>query len=358
VRVAVAMSGGVDSSVAALLVKNAGCDVIGMTIKTWPKEECGDTGERMCCSLDAIQYARSAAEDMDIPYYVIDLSKEFADTVKKYFMNEYSRGRTPSPCVYCNSKIKFGHMFGKARELGAERMATGHYARIIKKDGMYCLAEAANEQRDQSYFLYDIPRDILGYIDFPLDELDKEEVVRIASENGFMSATRTPSQDICFASAGGGYKEYLRKIEPGIFIPGDIINDSGEKIGTHEGIAAYTIGQRHGLGLGTHEAIYVTKIDAGNNTITVSERNKAMKSKIRVKGFNWLIMEELKAPRTFGSRIRYNSRKAEAIVTPQDKDEAIVEFTEPQFAPAPGQAAVFYEDNIVAGGAWIEEVLE
>ncbi|MFH1411048.1 MAG: tRNA 2-thiouridine(34) synthase MnmA [Candidatus Omnitrophota bacterium] len=357
-RVVAAMSGGVDSSVAAFLMKREGREVIGVTIKTWPKEECGGGDDKMCCSLDSIQYARSAAEDMGIPYYVVDLSKEFAEKIKKYFVEEYARGRTPSPCVYCNSKIKFGCLLKKAREMGAQRIATGHYARIIKRGGKCFLAEAVNGQGDQSYFLYDIPKEELMYLDFPLGELTKKEVVEIARGENFMSAEKKPSQDICFASGAGGYKKYLEKTAPDIFVPGDIVNAAGKKIAEHKGIAGYTVGQRHGLGIGSHEALYVTKIDAKNNAVTVSGRENAMKSRLRVKGFNWLIMDELNRPRSFGTRIRYNSKKAEARVVPKGRDEAIIEFSEPQFAPAPGQAAVFYEDEIVAGGAWIEEALE
>ena len=178
-RIVVAMSGGVDSSVAAHELKKKGHDVIGVTIKTWPKEECGLEGERLCCSLEAVRFARSVAEDLDIPFYVIDLSKEFAEEIKTYFEDEYARGRTPNPCVYCNSRIKFGYLFRKVRELGAEKIATGHYARSMEIDGKYFLAQAEDKQKDQSYFLYDIPKEKLGSVYFPLGELTKEEVRKI-----------------------------------------------------------------------------------------------------------------------------------------------------------------------------------
>ncbi|MFH1837748.1 MAG: tRNA 2-thiouridine(34) synthase MnmA [Candidatus Omnitrophota bacterium] len=351
-RVVAAMSGGVDSSVAALLLKNNGQEVIGITIKTWPKEDCGGAGERMCCSLDAIQHARSAAEDIGIPYYVVDFSKEFAREIKKYFLDEYVKGRTPSPCVYCNSKIKFGFLFEKAAEIGVEYIATGHYARIIERDGTHYLAEALDKNKDQSYFLYNLPRERLPFIKFPLGEMKKENVREIAMRENFMSATRRSSQDICFAQ-GSGYREYFGKTNPEIFVPGNIMNSSGEVIGEHKGIVSYTVGQRHGLGVAGPEPFYVIDIDAKKNTITIAEKDKAMRKKITVEGFNWLIPEGLKKEREFLSRIRYKGKKAKATVTPSGKDEAIVEFFEPQFAPAPGQAIVFYDDEIVAGGAWI-----
>jgi tRNA-specific 2-thiouridylase len=357
-RIVVAMSGGVDSSVAALKLKKDGYDVIGATIKTWPKEECGAEGEKLCCSLAAIQYARSVAEDLGIPYYVIDLSREFADIVKKYFAEEYANGRTPNPCIYCNSKIKFGFLLQKARELGAERIATGHYARVIEKDGKHFLAEAKDKWRDQSYFLYDIPRDELPFIEFPLGEMVKEEVRDAAIDQNFMSAWRKSSQDICFATAEGDYRDYLSKLGVEAFSPGDILDVSGKVVGKHKGIASYTVGQRRGLGLAMPNPVYVLKIDAENNTITVGGKSQAMNSKMRVGGFNWLAIERLDKQRRYETRIRYNGKKEKAVITPWGEDEAIVEFDEPQFAPTPGQAAVFYDGEIVAGGGWIEEVLE
>jgi len=356
-RVAVAMSGGVDSSVAALELKKRGYDVIGITIKTWPKEECGETGEKLCCSLEAIQLARSVAEDLGIPHYVVDLSGEFAEEVKNYFAEEYTRGRTPNPCIYCNSRIKFGYLLKKARELGAEKLATGHFARIVMKDGKHFLAEAKDKGQDQSYFLYDIPGEKLQFIEYPLGEYSKEEVREIASRENLMTANRRSSQDICFTAGEGDYRAYLTKLGVDAFLPGDILDVSEKVIGRHKGIAAYTVGQRHGLGLSAPAPLYVLKIDPENNTIVVGKREHAMNRKIRVAGFNWLSIEKLDGPVEFETRLRYRGRKAPAMITPCGDDEAIVEFREPQFAPTPGQAAVFYDGEIVAGGGWIEEVL-
>jgi len=357
-RTVVAMSGGVDSSVAALELKRQGHDLIGVTIKTWPKEECGSGGERLCCSLEAVQYARSVAEELEMPYYVVDLSKEFSETVKNYFSEEYMRGRTPNPCIYCNSRIKFGYLLDKARALGAEKLATGHYARVIKSEGRYCLAEAKDKWRDQSYFLYDIPRRSLPSVLFPLGEYAKEQVLEAAKRQNFMSAWRKSSQDICFAAADGDYRKYLSGIGLDAFEPGDILDVSGAVIGRHGGIASYTVGQRRGLGLAVPEPVYVLKIDPENNTITVGDKSHAMNGSIRVAGFNWLIFDKLERPMKFDARIRYRGKRSEVTVFPRGDDEAVVEFSSPQFAPTPGQACVFYEGDIVAGGGWIEEVLE
>lgn len=357
-RVVVAMSGGVDSSVAALLLKKEGYDVIGITIKTWPKEDCGKVGGKLCCSLDAIQYARSAAEDIDIPFYVIDLSKEFTEEVKDYFVDEYSKGRTPNPCIYCNSKIKFGYLLKKACELSAEKIATGHYARISEKEGKFNLLEAADKWQDQSYFLYDITKETLPHVIFPLGKFSKDKVRAMALEANLISAEKESSQDICFASPNGGYREYLVEHGVNAFEPGDIVDIDGNVLGKHKGIASYTVGQRKGIGLGMPKPVYVLKIDPERNTITVGEKSSAMNKRIKVAGFNWLLFDKLEGEKKFETRIRYNSDKFPATISPTKDDEAIVEFEEEQFAPTPGQAAVFYEGEAVAGGGWIEEVVE
>ncbi|MDD5633877.1 MAG: tRNA 2-thiouridine(34) synthase MnmA, partial [Candidatus Omnitrophica bacterium] len=349
----------VDSSVAALEMKKNGYDVIGVTIQTWPKEECGGVGsDKLCCSLGAIQYARSVAEDLKIPYHVIDLSKEFSDKVKKYFAEEYNRGRTPNPCVWCNSEIKFGCLVEKAKELGAAKIATGHYAKITNRNDRFYLSEAEDKMYDQSYFLYNIAKDRLPFIDFPLGAYTKQTVREIAKQNGFSSAERPSSQDICFANSDGDYRKYLGKLGVNVFTPGDILDVNGKVIGKHQGVASYTVGQRRGLRLSMKEPVYVLKIDAKNNTITVGEKERAMNKKMIVKGFNWLMEEKLTHSKAFLIRIRYNSDKVKGVVTPLADDTALVEFDEKQFAPTPGQAAVFYLEETVAGGAWIEEILE
>jgi tRNA-uridine 2-sulfurtransferase len=346
-RIVVAMSGGVDSSVAALKLKKEGHELIGLTMKTWPKEDCGREDERTCCSLDAVQYARSVAEDLEIPYYVVDLSREFARDVKDYFTKEYSRGRTPNPCIYCNSRIKFGYLMKKTRELGADTIATGHYARIGFDGDEVVLKEALEKKKDQSYFLCGIPRNELKNILFPLGEMRKDEVRDLARVHGLMSADRRSSQDICFSLAAE------ETGESGGSGPGDLLDISGRVIGKHRGVAFYTIGQRKGLGLGIHLPLYVVSIDPDNNTVTVGNRESAMKDNIRVNIFNWLSDRELRPGDVYGVRIRHNGAKAEAVVTELSENEAVIKFSAKQFAPTPGQAAVFYSKETVAGAGWI-----
>lgn len=357
-KVLAAMSGGVDSSVAAFELKRKGYDVIGATIKTWSGADCGGQGEKLCCSLDAVQHARSVAEDLGIPYHVIDLSREFSEIVESYFVDEYMRGRTPNPCICCNSGIKFGLLLDRARSLGAEKIATGHYARVVEKNGEFRLAESVDGGRDQSYFLCAIPKNRLRHIVFPVGEMDKEEVRAVAAAEGFMSAGRKASQDICFADAAGGYREYLARKGVDAFREGDILNAEGKKIGRHGGIAAYTVGQRKGLGLAMPEPVYVLAIDAEKNTITIGPRLAAMRGKIRIGGINWMTSSMPSGPEEFQVRIRYNSGKKKAVFVPEGSEGGTVEFAEEQFAPTPGQTAVLYDGELVAGGGWIEEVLD
>ncbi|MBF0252519.1 MAG: tRNA 2-thiouridine(34) synthase MnmA [Candidatus Omnitrophica bacterium] len=353
-KIVAAMSGGVDSSVAASELLKLGHEVIGMTIKTWPKESCGKTGERQCCSLDAIQFARSTAEDLGIPFYVVNFSDEFQKIVSDYFVNEYKKGRTPNPCVYCNSKIKFGLLYKKALSIDAEAIATGHYARIIKKDGEYFLAEAVYKEKDQSYFLFDTPKEMLEHILFPLGEYTKSEVRQKAMEKGFMNAEREESQDVCFIPKGGDYREYLK--EKGVtdsFLPGNIFDIKGNIIGTHKGIASYTVGQRKGLGVFSEDPLYVVSIDHKENSITVGAKEKAFKKCLKVDSINWLVRNNEISGKEIEVKIRHASKKVKAIISLNEEKSAYIEFDQPQFAPTPGQMAVFYSDEIVLGGGTI-----
>ena len=357
-RVAVTMSGGVDSSVAALELKDKGYETVGITMKTWAGTEQGDAPGGPRDHADAIRSARNAAKDMGIPYYVIDLSKEFSEEITGYFMSEYARGRTPNPCIYCNSRIKFGHLYRRAADMGADRIATGHYARIVRKGSDHYLAEARDREKDQSYFLYGISRDILPFIDFPIGEYTKDEVRAIAAKRSIKAFARGESQDVCFAAAFGDYRGYLMKTGPKAFSPGDILNVDGSVIGQHNGIASYTVGQRRGVGVSMGEPVYVLKISSRTNTITVGRREDAMKCRIRVSGLNWLVSDGPDRAGEFQVRVRYSGRKARAIVALHGESDAVVKFFEPQFALTPGQAAVFYDGEIVAGGGVIEEVLD
>lgn len=360
-RVAVAMSGGVDSSVAAFILKEKGYDLSAFTIKTWrdefEKESDPANDEKkakICCSSTAIEHARHTAALLKIPHRVVDLSKEFSERIEKYFIDEYISGRTPNPCVYCNSRIKFGDCFNKLRADGISKIATGHYARILTRRGNYYLARGKDNKYDQSYFLCDISKETFPFIEFPLGELTKSEVRKIAKENGLLSVERKSSQDICFASRGAGYGEYMAShVKRDAFTAGDVINKNGEILGKHKGVAFYTVGQRRGLGIAGANAAYILKIDAKNNVITLGEKKDAMKTVIHLTGLKWLTTKKELEGRKFLVKIRYNSPGSEGIIEKLDGDECVVRFKKAQFAPAPGQAAVFYDKRIVVGIGWI-----
>jgi tRNA-specific 2-thiouridylase len=352
----IALSGGVDSSVAALRLREKGHDLIGVTMRTWPENSQTGTMDKTCRNRESIESARNMAEYLEIPYYIIDLSKEFEKYITGYFIDEYKKGRTPNPCVYCNSLIKFGYLYEKAFEMGAGKIASGHYARIVEINGAFYLAEPEDFFYDQTYFLAHIPKKMLSSIEFPLGDLTRKKVRDIAREHNCPSAWKKSSQDVCFVSGGESYREYLAKKGVNVFIPGDIIDTGGKVVGTHQGIASYTIGQRKGLGVAGPEPFYVIKLDPANNTVTIGSRSEAMGKKIRVTGINWLGRSLLERGE-IRTRIRYNGEKAVSSVRLTQENEAIVTFDEEQFAPTPGQAAVFYSASIVAGGGWIEEVM-
>lgn len=355
-RIAVGLSGGVDSSVAAMELKKKGHDVVGLTMDIWPADT--DTaGERAFSIRKAVSGAAAVAGVLGIEHHVVDLSREFAAEVKDYFTSEYARGRTPNPCVNCNRRIKFGYLWKKATELGAEKIATGHYARIVRSGGSFLLAEAADKWQDQSYFLYDIPREMFASIEFPLGGYSKEDVKEMAAREGLPAAAGPSSQDICFVE-GGDYRKFLAGSRVKAFESGVIVDVSGRELGRHKGIACYTVGQRHGLGIASEEPLYVVRIDCEANTVVVGHRAQALKGKIRVAGLNWLAEDGKRSlPMDVEAKIRYKSRKAAASISPLPGDEILLEFREPQFAPAPGQAAVFYRGETVLGGGWIEEVV-
>jgi tRNA-specific 2-thiouridylase len=356
-RVVAAMSGGVDSSVAAYLLKEKGYEVIGVTIKTWPEEDCLRSGDRLCCSLESINLARSVAEDLNIPHYVLDLSGIFEKEVRSYFIREYKKGRTPNPCVYCNSRIKFGELMSKARQLGAEKIATGHYADITGRKGYPLIKEGLDKKKDQSYFLFDIGQKVLESVIFPLGGLDKKNVRETAMLKGFLNFSKKSSQDICFAGADGGYKEILSETLGDEEKNGNILDMNGDVIGKHRGIYYYTIGQRKGLGVYAEKPLYVTEIDPEHNTITVGTREDALKSSILIKELKWMKPYCIQKDLGLTVRIRYNSPKVPCSIESRENGTVLIAFEEPQFAPAPGQAAVLYDRDIVAGGGWIDKAL-
>ena len=348
------MSGGVDSSLAAALLKKEGRDVIGVTFRMWPREECGASSGRACCDLESVTRARAVAGKLKIPYYVFDFSEEFRKKVIDYFCGQYMRGMTPNPCVICNEKIKFASLFDKARSLGSTAIATGHYARIVKRGERFVLKEGADKKRDQSYFLFSLSQEQLGGAIFPLGGLTKERARFLAKRFGLVTHDTVSSQDICFVR-DKDYAEYIRK-KTGLEIKeGEIVDAAGIVIGRHKGIPFYTIGQRRGLGIAYSEPLYVVAIDVKRNRLVVGTRKDVLKKSLVAEGLNWISREGICGPIRVSAMIRYNHRKAKATVSPMGRGLVRVDFDGPQEAPTPGQAVVFYERDIVVGGGWIKE---
>ena len=335
------MSGGVDSSAAALLLKEAAYDVIGMHMHLWDSPRCDYQAHQ----------AENICRILDIPYHQVDLQKEFELRVVDYFCQEYREGRTPNPCVACNRHIKFGFLLDEALSLGADYLATGHYARVEHSRDGHRLLKAADIGKDQSYFLYTLTQEKLGQILFPLGDRTKNEVKQVAKQGG-LPTTSKPSQDICFISQKN-YGTFLSQSFPGT--PGDVVDTEGGKLGQHQGIAFYTIGQRHGLGLALGKPLYVLKIEPEHNRIVLGSEKELYSQKLTAQKLNWI---SGKAPResiTVTARVRYKSKEAEAVLSPLDGFVDVC-FSQPQKAVTPGQAIVFYNAGEVLGGGIIREM--
>lgn len=352
-RVAVAMSGGVDSSVAAALLKNKGYEVIGVTMCFSLK---ADTERKKpgCCSISSIDDAQRVAQKLGIKHYVLNMRKALEELVVSDFCAQYLSGRTPNPCVICNQRLKFGELLKKADALGAQFLATGHYARIVKSKGLVWLYKARDLKKDQSYFLYRLSQKELSRAIFPLCRYSKEEVRKLAGDFSLPVAEKAASQEICFLPQDN-YREFLRNRLGEIITPGDILDQSGKSVGRHKGIAYYTIGQREGLGVAMGYPVYITRIDPAKNTITIGSRKEAFSSKFTVKDLHFA-NAPIKNKVVLGVKIRYNHHEAQAELTPAGS-KIRIEFSKPQFAVTPGQAAVFYDKARVLGGGAIEKVL-
>ena len=357
-RVAVAMSGGVDSSLAAALLLKQGYEVIGLTFRMWPKDECGASFERTCCNLEAITRARAVAEDLKIPYYVFDFSEEFKRQVIDYFCDEYLKGFTPNPCVICNEKIKFGLLHDKALALDTDLVATGHYARVDfdKAANRYLLREGRDKEKDQTYFLFRLSQEHLRYAVFPLADYMKDETRKAARKIKLKNFDTVSSQDICFIQ-DLSYAEYIKSKTKGAIREGDIVDADGKVLGRHKGILFYTIGQRRGLGLAHKEPLYVTRIDREKNRVIVGTKKDVLKKSLIARDLNWIALSGIDKPMRIKAKIRYNHKRQDATVTPIGATEVRVDFDSPQEAPTPGQAVVFYDKDIVMGGGWIKEVI-
>jgi len=358
-RVIVAMSGGVDSSVTAALLKEQGYDVIGVTMNLWPQESLspGPNRYESCCGFRAIMDANKVATKLNIPHYVADFREVFKKSVVEYFCKEYFEGRTPNPCVRCNQYVKFVALLERAQKIGADFIATGHYARIVydKKRRRYLLKKGIDPKKDQSYFLYTMTQEQLSKTLMPLGEFTKRKVREIARKLDLPVARRAESQEICFVP-DNDYPRFLEKMNPNLAKPGPIINKKGEILGQHKGIIYYTIGQRKGLGISSEKPLYVISIDKKTNTIVVGNEEEVYRSEFVVEQINWIVKEKMEKPFIAKVKIRYIHPESEAEITPVNNNLAYVKFLNPQRAITPGQSAVFYDGDIVIGGGIIKEV--
>ena len=350
-RVVVGLSGGVDSSAAASLLVEQGYDVVGITLKVWP-QDCVARAEDKCCGPQAVMDARSVADKLNFPYYLVDESREFQRDVIDYFAAEYKAGRTPNPCVMCNEKLKFGNLIDRARKLGAEYVATGHYARLEKRNGRTVMLRGRDTKKDQTYFLFSLGQQQLSHMMFPLGDLQKSETRYVARCVSLKTAEKQESQEICFVP-DKDYKKFLTTTGLVEEHQGEIVDIRGQVLGYHDGIEFYTIGQRKGLGLSSSTPLYVVELDPELNRVVVGDEGLLLRGEFRIERCNWIPFDRLTKPIEAVAAIRYNHPGTEATVIPNENDRAIVKLREHQRAVTPGQACVFYQDDLVVGGGWI-----
>ena len=363
--VAVAMSGGVDSSTVAAMLRAAGQNVIGLTMQLWNQRRLAGrdgmpeavTGR--CCSVDDVYDARRVAEHLHIPYYVVNFERRFEDDVVRPFVQEYLSGRTPIPCSLCNNHLKFDQFLVTARQIGADLLATGHYARVeySEERGRWLLRRAADTAKDQTYFLFGLTQEQLAHTLFPLGGLTKPDVRRLAAQHGLKIAEKPDSQEICFVP-GGDYKRFLDAYlaEQGESLPetsGELVTSSGEVLGGHPGIHNFTVGQRKGLGVATGSPLYVLQIKGDSRQVVVGSDDELWSRTLRARDLNWIALPELREPVRVTAKIRHRHEPAPATVEPAASGEVLVTFDQPQRAITPGQAVVFYQADVLLGGGWI-----
>lgn len=357
-KVAVGMSGGVDSSVAAYLLKKQGYDVIGVTMQIWQEEDSFDMAEKGgCCGLSAVEDARKVADMLEIPYYVLNFKKEFQENVIQYFMEEYIRGRTPNPCIACNRYVKWEALLHRAMELGCDYIATGHYARVCRlENGRYTLMKSATAKKDQTYALYNLTQEQLSKTLMPVGEYTKEEIREIAEEIGLLVANKPDSMEICFIP-DHDYAGFIEKETGKQFPAGNFVDLHGNLLGRHKGLIHYTVGQRKGLGLSLGSPAFVLELRPDTNEVVIGSNEDTFHDALLANQVNWMSIEQLEDEITVTAKIRYSHTGEVCKIKKTGEDEVICSFINPVRAITPGQAIVFYQEDIVVGGATIVKTL-
>ena len=358
-KVAVGMSGGVDSSVAAYLLKEQGYDVIGVTMQIWQDEDPLAQAENGgCCGLSAVDDARRVADRLGIPYYVLNFKREFKENVIDYFMDEYMHARTPNPCIACNRYVKWEALLNRAKELGCDYIATGHYARVVQLDnGRYALKKSATDRKDQTYALYNLTQEQLAHTLMPVGEYEKEQIREIAAKIGLLIANKPDSQEICFIP-DNDYAGYIERESGKTFPKGNFVDLEGNILGTHKGIIHYTIGQRKGLGLSMGSPVFVVDIRPETNEVVIGSNLDTFHDSLYAGKVNLMSVDALEGERKVVAKIRYSHKGAPCRIKMVDEDTVLCKFEEPVRAITPGQAVVFYDGDIVLGGAVIDRVAE
>jgi tRNA-specific 2-thiouridylase len=350
-RVVVAMSGGVDSSMAAAILKRDGYEVIGITMRLWSEDDgsLSATGRR-CCSVEAVADARRVSQILDIPFYVLNLEAQFRRHVVDYFCEEYRKGRTPNPCIACNKRIKFDLLLNRALRLGADYLATGHHARIEKRHNEYLLLKATDAAKDQSYVLYNLGQKQLEHLLFPMGSYDKKQIRNLAREIGLPVWDKRESQEICFITEGD-YRDFLAR--RGLNQPGEIVDTEGRVLGKHLGIGFYTVGQRRGLRLASRKPLFVVALDPVANRVIIGSEERLFRNELYAGDVSYVSGRPPFYPVRIAAKIRYRSPEATAMLYPEGERARVV-FESPQRAITPGQAVVFYDGEVVLGGGIIE----
>ena len=358
-RIVVAMSGGVDSSVAAALLVEQGHDVIGLSMQLYPSTSSGQTtdGDQAfgrCCTIDDLHDARRVAASLGFPHYILNFERQFRETVISNFVHEYAAGRTPLPCAHCNSDLKFSTLLERSHGFGASSVATGHYAQVGRDSrGRWLLRRSLDRDKDQSYFLFSLTQDQLSAASFPVGRLTKSQVRHEARRLGLTVAEKPDSQEICFVP-DHDYAAFVAKQSPAVTRGGDIVSEKGERLGSHGGVHRFTIGQRKGLGISAPVPLYVLRIDADSGRVTVGHKGSLEKTTLTASGMNWISTDAPDSWLPVSAQIRHRHAPAPARVRALPEDRAELVFDSPQSAITPGQAVVFYDGDVVVGGGWIE----